>query len=561
MSSKPKGFQSLADAAGALRDLAKHLSQSRDQKPKTTISTTNPSSKPHRELECQMIEMDRARRAAAGLKSSAKRVKAKVKGKAAKIILRGPGVREAYKEHLAKEQAAQPVRSAPALPQPGETRRRNFERVTQLVGRSTPQIERRPVFVSDDTATMIALYIERGATEFAAAPEPDLGNGFIVGFDFGTSSLKLAVRQPYTAGEPVVVRPVDEALRSGSHPYLWQTALWFDPAEQAFSLVPADGLVSLEGFKTGIIGGTGGQRVREDQPVNRNEAAVAFITIQLAHFFGWYHEDRPLRAGSDRFLSINIGIPVAAQDDRLGFANFRRIISAASELIPHASRLTLGKVRETLNSTSDQLPAGWQVIPELTAAIAGYAASTAARDGSHMLVDVGASTLDLVAFNLVGRDSIAVISAAVELLGSASLDIARSHSVADSVFRSACDEQFDRVYYRQACQFQRGGNGFSPTRRQQPVQLVTTGGGCATDVHDAFIQTMAGEAVLGETPILKPAPKFSESLGGCDQSRLLLAYGLTRDVPELLDLKLPSQVPDISQPPTKSDPFIGPEMT
>lgn len=561
MSSKPKGFQSLADAAGALRDLAKQLSPNRAPKPHRPTSEMQASAKPHRELERQMIEMGRGQDLVAAQKRGAKRIKAKGKGKPAKIILRGPGVREAYKEHLAKERAAQPVKSASTAPMPGDARRRTFERIIQLVGGTTPEIERRPVTVSDDTATMIALLIARGAKEFAAAPDPDLDKGFIVGFDFGTSSLKLAVRQPYTAGEPVVVRPADEELRSGSHPYLWQTALWFDPAEMSFSLFPAKGFVSLEGFKTGIIGGSGGQRVREDLPVNRNEAAVAFIALQLAHFFGWYHKDRPLRGGGDRFLSINIGIPVAAQDDRLGFANFRRIIAAASKLIPHASKLTLSRVRETFNSSPDRLPPGWEVIPELTAAIAGYAASTAARDGSHMLVDVGASTLDLVAFNLVGHDRIAVISAAVELLGSASLDVARSHLVADGDFRRACDEQFDHVFYRQACQYQRGGNGFSPTRRQQPVQLVMTGGGCATEVHEAFIQAMAHDAVLGSTPVLKPTPKFAEGLSSCDETRLLLAYGLTRDVPELLDLKLPSQVPDINPSPSKPDAFIGAEMT
>lgn len=35
---------------------------------------------------------------------------------------------------------------------------------------------------------------------------------------------------------------------------------------------------------------------------------------------------------------------------------------------------------------------------------------------------------------------------------------------------------------------------------------------------------------------------------GCDTTRLLLAYGLTRDIQELLELKLPSQVPSLDPP-------------
>ncbi|MFD2577470.1 hypothetical protein ACFSTD_00135 [Novosphingobium colocasiae] len=47
----------------------------------------------------------------------------------------------------------------------------------------------------------------------------------------------------------------------------------------------------------------------------------------------------------------------------------------------------------------------------------------------------------------------------------------------------------------------------------------------------------------------------------CDRSRLLLAYGLTRDLPDLPEIKLPSQVPSIT-PLVRMEPsFVGPEMT
>ena len=49
----------------------------------------------------------------------------------------------------------------------------------------------------------------------------------------------------------------------------------------------------------------------------------------------------------------------------------------------------------------------------------------------------------------------------------------------------------------------------------------------------------------------------SSVTGVSDPSRLLLAYGLTRDIPELLELKLPSQVPDIQPRQGPSQPYIS----
>ena len=79
-----------------------------------------------------------------------------------------------------------------------------------------------------------------------------------------------------------------------------------------------------------------------------------------------------------------------------------------------------------------------------------------------------------------------------------------------------------------------------------PVQLVITGGGCDTDIHSDFIDKLPRDQVLGAIPLKRPSPprNILKEIG--DRSRLLLAYGLTRDGNELHELRLPSQIPDIS---------------
>lgn len=587
MSRKGKGFASLADAASALMDLRTSLagtnapSRSPDRKPQAAGSD-------FADIEQQMLAKQAVgqgepaacpplstfpARSGAGQRASKPGAKAqKAKNKKAqtqpkskgpkKIILKGPGMKAAYQAILEAERAAAAVKQpAPVVAEPAIPRETIFRKVIAAVSNTTPMIEPRPVSITPQNQAMINRAIVDGAAQLAKKLQPDLDDGFIVGFDFGTSSVKLAVSQPYHADNPTKAMPAPEGLQSFGHPYLWQTALWLDPKTGRFSLYPLPGAVTLEGFKTGIIGAHGGELVRPDVSITRVEAAAAFLALHFAHFFGWYRQAKPLGpVGADQFMAVNVGIPVAAHDDARSFSIFKRIVAAAVELAPFASRLTPDLVRQTHSRSPDRLPTGFYLVPELTAAVAGYAFAPTSQPGSHMLVDVGASTLDIVAFNLVGRERVAVFSAAVELLGAAALDSALSRQLSAGDFKRACDHEFEEVFGR-ARSPERAQDGFHAAYRRKPVQLLVTGGGCKTEVHDRFIAEMPTEKVLGAAPTIHPLPPKAMTDMSCDRSRLLLAYGLTRDLPDLPEIKLPSQVPSITPLVRMETSFIGPEMT
>ena len=93
-----------------------------------------------------------------------------------------------------------------------------------------------------------------------------------------------------------------------------------------------------------------------------------------------------------------------------------------------------------------------------------------------------------------------------------------------------------------------------------PVQLVITGGGCDTDVHSRYINMLPKDQVLGAIPLKRPAPPSKILREKGDQSRLLLAYGLTRDVTELHELRLPSQIDDIPLLPVQTYQMIDKDM-
>lgn len=465
-----------------------------------------------------------------------------------------PNLVVAKPKPVTKPVSVTPTAPATPPPPPPPTTKQLLERIRVLFGEAPPPIEARPQRALPWVRTGVEECIAFGSEVIRAKPEPD-HTGYIIGCDFGTSSIKLAVRQPYRAGNPTAARPAPNLLQSNRHPYLWQSVIWFSPDTEEFSLLPGKGKVALEGFKAGILAGGGGKRILPDLAVTRNEAAAAFLALQLAHCLGWYGKTLPLGGDAARnFLAINIGIPVAAQDDTKTYRDFRHIVSAARALMPHATCLTHSKVRECYQASTHDLPAGFDLVPELTAAISGYANEPFARDGAHILIDVGASTLDVVAFNLVNRERVAAFAAEVNLLGAAALEAARSDGFPDDLFRRACIEQYDQVF-NYARHPRVAPRNFDATLRRNPVQLMAIGGGCKTAVHKEFIARV--HPTLGDLKLMHPSPPAQMTSIKCDTSRLLLAYGLTSDIPEQLELRRPSEIPLINDQQSAPISFIS----
>lgn len=473
-------------------------------------------------------------------------------------ILKARGMKKVLAKIIEDEKKAAAPVAKTTLP-PKETANALFHRITKLTSQLSPHIENRPSSVSDQTRFIVTEHIQQGALAVLKQQNPD-NDGYIIGLDFGTSSVKLAVRQPYKADEPVKAMKAPSELRSFEHPYLWQTVLWLHPTSGMLSLLPFDNAIALEGFKTGLVGEAESELVVPELPITRAEAATAFLALHIAHMFGWYNHARPLGSiGRDQYMAINIGIPVAAHNDERAFSTFKRIVNAAQTLASEATNLTHASVCAIYNEVPDELPPGYHLVPELSAAVAGYADEPTSQPGAHILVDVGASTLDIVAFNLIDRERITVFAASVELLGSAALNVAKANCIDDKDFNGACLYTFHNVY-KKVRDPAWGGNGFDPALRHVPVQLLTTGGGCQTSVHEAFIKALNTEKLLGVAPLVAPLPPEQLVDTKCDTSRLLLAYGLALDIAERKDLKLPSAVIKLTPKPQTQNPFIGPEM-
>lgn len=465
-----------------------------------------------------------------------------------------------------RDQAANPVDEAdkvtdkPCTPsksiKPGQAKAA-FDRITNLVSASTTNFEAVATSASRQTAVLLERRIETGANWFARNSTPR-EPGVIVGFDFGTSSSKIAVRDPGGYEDDLAAMEAPQELQSTEHPYLWQAVVWFHPDSLAFSAFPRKEFVALSGFKTGIIGGFGDQPVDKRYQVSRSQAAAAYLALHFAQLFGWLQE-APLFGTHtpDAFLGFSIGIPVAAIDNSQTCKHYKKLVSVAVQLIPSAGNLDLPAIKSALSAASANLPNGFDIVPELAAAIAGYSSQKTARTGAHLLIDVGASTLDMVTFLRVASKKATGIESSVELLGAAALKVAKKAKKPSLEFELACRHQYDVIV--------KGTRHESRTLTEfkvgREVQIIATGGGRHTPLHRRFINSRATAApLLGDVPIIYPSPPPAIALKECDTERLLIAYGLTMDVFEKVELLPPSQTPDIPiQPKVQISP-TGPEQ-
>ncbi|HWP56705.1 MAG TPA: hypothetical protein VNL14_02325 [Candidatus Acidoferrales bacterium] len=125
--------------------------------------------------------------------------------------------------------------------------------------------------------------------------------------------------------------------------------------------------------------------------------------------------------------AVNVGIPSAGYDDGNIREKFLRAARVGWKLSWETKPMTWDLVMKTLGEVGkaaedDETPV--EVIPEVVAQAVGYARSPLRNPGLHLLVDVGASTLDICGFFLrsaQGQDCYDLLTTTVDPLGVAKL--------------------------------------------------------------------------------------------------------------------------------------------
>ena len=213
----------------------------------------------------------------------------------------------------------------------------------------------------------------------------------VVGLDFGTSCTKVVMRAPELPGSPVF--PIARARPTGS-PWLWSTGMIRQPNGN-FLLLPGKW---SEDLKRPLLD-TDDLQSRE--AVRAELWAVAFLGMVLRHA-----RESLLRAESRIFRpfrrllwEMNIGFPSGdVGQETILRRRFRRLGRAAWALSLE-EQVTLQQAKAALRDAEDgpdlleECPV--EAFPEIVAGAQAYARGTSRRNGLHILLDIGATTVDV----------------------------------------------------------------------------------------------------------------------------------------------------------------------
>jgi len=248
----------------------------------------------------------------------------------------------------------------------------------------------------------------------------------VIGLDFGTSSTKAVVRTPFHFGgraEAIDFRKLAHA----SCRYLLPTRLHCGEGGD-LGLEPRDAGRCWRDLKVKLLDAampTGRPREDDLEVVGLASGYLGLVIRFVRDTFAERH--RKAFAGSEIRWRLNVGIPSAGYDD----AATRRLFLAAAEAgwvlsgspVPPTLGVALGVGQEALGGQLG-LAGTVSVVPEVAAEVVGYARSPRRSSGLHLLVDAGASTLDVCGFVLhedgMG-DRYELLTASVKRLGALEL--------------------------------------------------------------------------------------------------------------------------------------------
>ena len=260
----------------------------------------------------------------------------------------------------------------------------------------------------------------------------------IIGLDFGTSCTKVVVRTPYERNRAFAV-PFGSAAHHSS-PYLLPSAIWIGQEGGAY-LTKHDKTFYLKDIKTHLmhakaVSVTGGHL--GDRTLDPRVVAVAFLALALRVIRRWFigtHGEVYGQFSID--WQFNLGLPSADFADSSLCRDYLQVAAAAWSLSVQNHPIGTDTAQRALSDVTienDEAthgvggfvdcdggePAEVKLIPEVAAEVAGYARSHMRDEGLHILMDVGATTLDVCSFILherEGEDCYELLTADVRELG------------------------------------------------------------------------------------------------------------------------------------------------
>jgi len=249
-----------------------------------------------------------------------------------------------------------------------------------------------------------------------------------IGFDMGTSSSKVLVRLPYE-GNKIAAFPVPKVMRMDKLPNLWKTIIYIHPVSGLFSLFPKYGYEAITAIKTTLM-----HECRDDEYLysgdkiqcSATEAAIAYLAMMLRYIGGWALSEAFSRDIHNPIWTLNLGLPAAKMEETALLNTYRKIQKIAWSVSLEQAEISMELVKSAINkfdmsTLSINGNNAFNIVPEVIAEANGIVNSRYFEEGNYLIVDVGASTLDICLFNSSadynGNSKFAIYQSDVKLFG------------------------------------------------------------------------------------------------------------------------------------------------
>lgn len=275
----------------------------------------------------------------------------------------------------------------------------------------------------------------------------------VIGFDFGTSSSKVIIRD--SVRQTAYAVPFNSPDCHGNS-YLIPTRLFINE----------DGYISLSHGEHCC--GSIKSRLMDDpdqkifsvsnimQTITVSEVAAGYMALVIRHARDWFLEQtNPIYKKTEIKWHINLGVPSKNYDDSAKRKSFQAIAMASWRISQLSSEVNITEVkkifheaREYIDATeinTEEFKSLWlhhdfvNTHPEVIMEIVGYARSPLRANGLYLIVDIGATTLDAAMFRIHtkdGEDSYPLLATCVERLGTMMLHNKRVQAVKISMERA-----------------------------------------------------------------------------------------------------------------------------
>ena len=318
--------------------------------------------------------------------------------------------------------------------------------------------------------------------------------------------------------------------------------------------------------------------------------ATAYLALVLRRARTWFISKKGRSYG--RFTldwMVNFGLPAAIDNSSKRRRSFELVIRAAwiASIQPgpisinHCKRLIADVEPESDDSGGTKVDI--ELVPEVVAQALGYAKSQFRNEGLHLLIDVGASTLDVCSFNLFSNEheyQWPILTADVKPLGARQFHYLRLQAAQDPVNKRILG-QFDvadplaivpdpvvdeksiedaQNSFAHRCRSVIGGAVFDLKEHRYPnspawsgsLPVMICGGAAVLEVYQQAIDNISRwmersyRSSNGLRVVRLPKPKGLESNLQDDQyHRISVAYGLSFPTFDMGKYKRPKDIESI----------------